>query len=104
MNSRHFVSDANGKLIFDRETTQWFCDPNTWSYFGILGSVKDIGHVEVKELWYSLGGESMLEDRLELLTDDYGAMHMLNIVMLNEVVHLYVVHNTLEPQIIKMIE
>lgn len=46
----------------------------------------------------------MLQDRLKLLTNDNGVMHMLNIAMLNDVVHLYVVHKTLEPEIIEIIQ
>ena len=46
----------------------------------------------------------MLEDRLELLCDDKGATHMANLTRLNGVVHLYVVHEMIEPEIINMIE
>jgi len=46
----------------------------------------------------------VLEDRLELLTDDKGVMHMVNLVRLNGVVHLYVVHKMTEPEIIEAIE
>ncbi|XP_052725933.1 uncharacterized protein LOC128194388 [Vigna angularis] len=60
--------------------------------------------MDIKELWYGLGGEFVDLDRLELLTDDRGAMHMLNIVRLNDEVHLYVVHNMMEPEIIEMID
>lgn len=45
----------------------------------------------------------MLEDRLELLTDERSAMHMLNIT-LNGVVHLFVVHNIVEPEMTNTIE
>lgn len=82
-----------------------FCDPNTWSYFGIVGGLKDMGHIQVKELWYSLGGGFVLEDRLKLLIDDdKGVMHMVNIARLNGVVHLYVVHKMSKPEITDMIE
>ncbi|WVZ18440.1 hypothetical protein V8G54_005762 [Vigna mungo] len=60
--------------------------------------------MDIKEFWYSLGGQSVDPDRLELLTDDRGAMHMLNIARLNDEVHLYVVHNMMEPEIIEMID
>ncbi|WVZ06211.1 hypothetical protein V8G54_019557 [Vigna mungo] len=103
-NIGHFVSDENGNLKFDGEIVEWSCDPNLWSYFGILASVKDLGHIDVKELWYSLGSQSVVLDRLELLSDDRGVMCMLNIARLNDEDHLYVVHNTMEPQIIEMID
>ncbi|KOM37989.1 hypothetical protein LR48_Vigan03g137100 [Vigna angularis] len=73
--TRHFVSDdKDGKLKFDGERVEWSCDPDMWSYFGIVASVKDLGHIDVKELW------------------------------LNDEVHLHVVHNTMEPEIIEMID
>ncbi|KOM26481.1 hypothetical protein LR48_Vigan277s000100 [Vigna angularis] len=100
----HFVSDDNGNLKFDGEIAKWSCDPNLWCYFAILASAKDLGYIDIKELWYSLGGQSVVPDRLELLTDDRGAMHMLNIARLNDEVHLYVVHNNMEPQITEMID
>ncbi|KOM49272.1 hypothetical protein LR48_Vigan08g009900 [Vigna angularis] len=100
----NFVSDDNGKLKFEGERAEWSCDPDLWSYFGIVASVKELGHMDIKELWYGLGGKSVHPDRLELLTDDRGAMHMLNIARLNDEVHLYVVHNMMEPEIIEMID
>ncbi|KOM25157.1 hypothetical protein LR48_Vigan50s007700 [Vigna angularis] len=100
----NFVSDDNGKLKFEGERAKWSCDPDLWSYFGIVSSVKELGHMDIKELWYCLGGQSVDPDRLELLTDDRGAMHMLNIARLNDEVHLYVVHNMMEPEIIEMID
>jgi len=45
-----------------------------------------------------------LEDRLVLLVDDKGVMHMATISMINGVVHLYVVHRMTEPEVINMIE
>ncbi|WVY91979.1 hypothetical protein V8G54_037493 [Vigna mungo] len=100
----HFVILDNGNLLFDGEITEWSVDPDLWSYFGILASVKELGHMDIKEMWYSLGGASVVPDRLELLTDDRGATHVLNIARLNDVVHLYVVHKTTEPDIIEMID
>ncbi|WVZ12836.1 hypothetical protein V8G54_017366 [Vigna mungo] len=40
----NFVSDDNGR------------------YFGIVASVKEVGHMDVNELWYSLGGQSVDPD------------------------------------------
>ncbi|WVZ12442.1 hypothetical protein V8G54_016972 [Vigna mungo] len=99
-----FCYTGYGNLIFDGEITEWSVDPDLWCYFGILASIKVLGHVNIKELWYSLGGVSIVKDRLELLTDDTGVMHMLNIARLNDEVHLYVVHNRIEPDIIEMID
>ncbi|XP_052726012.1 uncharacterized protein LOC128194441 [Vigna angularis] len=102
--SGNFVSDDNGNLSFEGERAEWSCDPDLFSYFGIVASVKELGHMDIKELWYGLGGQSVHPDRLELLTDDRGAMHMLNIARLNDEVHLYVVHNMMEPKIVEMID
>jgi len=56
-------------------------------------------------LWYCVGGGSVLEDRLELLSDDCGAMHMVTIARILGEVHLFVVHRMCdEPQIIEMLE
>ncbi|WVY95594.1 hypothetical protein V8G54_027745 [Vigna mungo] len=100
----HFVSDDNGNLKFDGGITQWSCDPDLFCYFGIIASVKELGHTYIKEIWYSLGGQSVVPERLELLIDDKGALHMVNIAMLNDEVHLYVVNNRNEPEIIEMID
>ena len=99
----HFVSD--GKLRYDGgERVSWFCDPDTWSYFEILHEVRELGHLNPKELWYSVGGELVLDDKLVQLVDDKGAMHMTTISMINGVVHLYVVHRITQPEVINMIE
>ncbi|WVZ23701.1 hypothetical protein V8G54_002245 [Vigna mungo] len=74
-----FLTDDNGVFRFDGEIAEWSVDANLLSYFGIVASVKELGHMDIKELWYGLGGKSVHPDRLELLTDDKGAMHMLNI-------------------------
>jgi len=58
----------------------------------------------MKEMWYLVGGGSILEGRLELLCDEKGVCHMVNIVILNGQVHLYVVHLVFESQIVHMLE
>jgi len=58
-------------------------------YFEVIAGLKELGHVALNELWYSLEGGSVLEDRLELLCDDKGVTHMANLARLNGVVHLY---------------
>ncbi|WVZ25425.1 hypothetical protein V8G54_003969 [Vigna mungo] len=70
----HFVSDDNRQLKFGGQRAEWSCDPDLLSYFAIVASIKELGHMDVKELW------------------------------LNDEVHLYVVHNTTEPEIIEMID
>ncbi|WVY98287.1 hypothetical protein V8G54_030438 [Vigna mungo] len=99
-----FLTNDNGVFRFDGEIAEWSVDADLLSYFGIVVSVKELGHMDIKELWYGLGGKSVHPDRLELLTDDKGAMHMLNIGRLNNEVHLHMVYNMVEPQIIKFID
>ncbi|KOM46621.1 hypothetical protein LR48_Vigan07g032500 [Vigna angularis] len=50
------------------------------------------------------GGVSVLDDRLEALSDDRGAMHMMNLARLNGEVHLFVVHTVCEPEIVHLLE
>ena len=69
-----------------------------------MSILKEMGYVNVKEMWYSVGGGSVLDGRLELLSDDKGACHMVNIAILNGQVHLFVVHMVSEPQIVHMLE
>ncbi|QCD94886.1 hypothetical protein DEO72_LG5g2975 [Vigna unguiculata] len=42
-----------------------------------------MGYSNVKEMWYTVGGGSVLEGRLELLSDDQRACDIVNIVTLN---------------------
>jgi len=40
-------------------TTMSLCDHDMWSYFKALNGLKGLGHVEMKELWYYIGGGSV---------------------------------------------
>ena len=97
-----FVND--GSLKYIGESSILSCDPDKWSYFEIMSILRKMSYVNVKELWYSVGGGVVLDGRLELLTDDRGACHMVNIATLNGQVHLYVVHFVCEPIVVHMIE
>jgi len=33
-------------------TTTLACDPDRWSFFEIMGILREIGYVNIKELWY----------------------------------------------------
>ncbi|WVY97876.1 hypothetical protein V8G54_030027 [Vigna mungo] len=78
------------------ETSNLMIDIDRWSYFEMLAILKEMGYRNVKELWYSLGGR-VLEDRIELITDDKGAMHVVNIALLNGKAHVFVVHKVSDP-------
>ena len=94
----HFIQ--NGSLIYsDGETTTWVCDPDWWSFFEIIGKLKEMGYHLVKELWYKVGKGSVLENKLKLLSDDKGALHMVNIARRNGNVHLFVVHTVSEAEV-----
>ncbi|WVY97653.1 hypothetical protein V8G54_029804 [Vigna mungo] len=68
-----------------------------------MAILKEMGYRNVKDLGYSLGGP-VLEDRLELLSDDKGACHVVNIAIMNGEAHLFVVHMVSEPNYIHMLE
>ncbi|KOM57951.1 hypothetical protein LR48_Vigan11g098400 [Vigna angularis] len=53
------------------EIVYWDVDPDKWCYFEVLGSLKDLGYMEVKELYYNT------QDVLHKLDDDKGAMNMM---------------------------
>ncbi|WVY90028.1 hypothetical protein V8G54_035542 [Vigna mungo] len=97
-----FIKD--GPLRYEGENISLTFDPDVWSYFIIVSVVKGLGYDGFKELWYSLGGGSVLDDKLKALTDDRGALHMMNLARLNGQVHLFVVHTVSEPEIIHLLE
>jgi len=96
--------ERNGSLQYVGQYSILACDPDRWSYFEILGILKEMGYANMKKMWYAVGGGSVLEGRLELLSDDRGACHMVNIVTLNGQVHLYVVHTVDEVEVVNMLE
>ena len=75
------------------ETTHWSCDPDHWSYFEILGSLKEMGYHSVKGLCYCV------EMLLHPLNDDRGALNMLHIARHYGEVHMFVVHGVDEAQV-----
>lgn len=65
------------------------------SYFKVVGALKDVGYVEVNELFYCI------ETILHKLYDDRGVMNMINMEKYNWQVHLFVVYNMDEPEVIE---
>ncbi|KOM42928.1 hypothetical protein LR48_Vigan05g053200 [Vigna angularis] len=95
----------DGKLKYEGgETSRFLFDPDVWSYFVVVSVVKGLGYDGFKDLWYSVGGALVLDDKLECLCDDTGAMHMVNLARLNGEVHVFVIHPVSEPQVIHMLE
>ncbi|WVZ03389.1 hypothetical protein V8G54_024195 [Vigna mungo] len=97
-----FVND--GCLNYEGEIETTYFDPDLWSYFVVVSVVKSLGYDGFKDLWFSVGCGLILDDRLEALIDDVGAMHMVTLAQLNGQVHLYVVHTVSKPDVIHMIE
>ncbi|WVZ04008.1 hypothetical protein V8G54_024814 [Vigna mungo] len=93
-----------GCLKYEGESDTMYFDPDKWSYFVVVSVVKALGYDGFKDLWYSVGCGLVLDDKLEALCDDVGAMHMVNLANLSGQVHLYVVHIVSEPDVIHMIE
>ena len=67
-------------------TDDWSCDLDTWGYFEVLDTLKSMGYLALKELWY------VVDRRLQLLYDDNGSINMFNVSKGNGEVHLYVVN------------
>ncbi|WVZ16927.1 hypothetical protein V8G54_009909 [Vigna mungo] len=97
-----FIKD--GPLRYEGESTILAFDPDVWSYFIIVSVVKGLGYDGFKELWYSVGRGSVLDDKLEALMNDRGALQMMTLARLNGQVHLFVVHTVSEPEIIHLLE
>ncbi|KAG2400419.1 uncharacterized protein HKW66_Vig0097270 [Vigna angularis] len=77
------------------EIVYWDVDPDKWCYFGVLGSLKDLGYMEVKELYYNI------QHVLHKLDDDKEAMNMMKVANYLGKVNLYVVHGVDEPAIVE---
>jgi len=54
-------------------------------------------------MWYSRGGCDVLEDRLQLLVNDGGAIDMLKVANTYIYVHLYLVHVILEAEVMLLL-
>jgi len=49
------------------------CDQDMWSFFEIMGILREMGYVNIKELWYKFRKFAVLENNLQRLSDDKGA-------------------------------
>ena len=81
------------------DTSTWSCDSNRRSYFEIVGILKEMGFLTVQDIWYSCGGCEELENRLQLLVDDGGAIEMLKNSNTHGEVHLFLVHVVSEEEV-----
>lgn len=69
------------------EVWSWMCDGDIWSYFEILGIVKETGYPGVLEIWYDFAS------KLKLLENGFGTIELLNWFKTNGKVDLYIIHS-----------
>jgi len=91
-----FLSDGKLRYEYEESTTLSF-NPDMWSFYVVLSLIKGLMYVRENKLWFFVGGVSVLDDRLQLLCDNSGAMHIVNIARLNGQVNLFVEHTLSEP-------
>jgi len=89
----HFIHNG-GLLYVGGFIDDWSSDPDTWGYFEVLDTLKSMGYLEIKELWY------VVDRRLQLLYDDNGSINMINVAKRTGEVHLFVVHIVSEAVVI----
>ena len=77
------------------ETTVWGCDPDTWSYFEVVGEIREMEYVNIKELWYAI------ENAMYKLEDDKSAINMMHIAKHYGQVHMFVVHGISEAEVVE---
>ncbi|WVZ15173.1 hypothetical protein V8G54_012739 [Vigna mungo] len=77
------------------EIAYWDVDPDKLCYFGILGSLKHLGYIEVQELYYNV------EHVLHKLYDDKGDKNMMKVANHLGNVNLYFVHGMDDPVVVE---
>ena len=65
-----------------------------------MGILREMGYVNIKELWYKVSKSVVLENNLKILSGDMGAMHMVNIARRNGHVHMFVSHSICEAEVV----
>jgi hypothetical protein len=73
------------------------CDPDFFSYFALLATLKYLGYVSLTSLWYF---DPVLEDGMVRLNSDIGCRRMQNIAYQFDKVHLYAIHPLSQPEIV----
>jgi len=43
-----------------------------------MGILREMGYINIKDLWYNVSRSEVLENNLKILSNDMGAMHMVN--------------------------
>jgi len=75
------------------------CDPDFFSYFALLSTLKNYGYVSLKSLWYH---DPTMEDGFIPLNNDSGCRRMQSIELQYDRVHLYVVHPMSQPVVVAL--
>ncbi|ESW26388.1 hypothetical protein PHAVU_003G115700 [Phaseolus vulgaris] len=89
---------SDGKYV-GGDTSTWSCASDTWSYFEIVGIVKEMGFLTIHEMWHSRGGCEVLETRLQLMVGDGGAIDTLKVANTYFEVHLFLMHVVSEAKV-----
>ena len=95
--ARDFSSFMDPDYVGPVETLD--CDPNFFSYFALLSTLKNCGYVSLKSLCYH---DPNMEDGFIPLNSDSGCRRMQNIALEYDRVHLYVVHPMSQPNIVAL--
>ncbi|KAK7267007.1 hypothetical protein RIF29_19670 [Crotalaria pallida] len=89
----HFVSPE--KYLGDYAV--WNINPDTWSYFELLGILKELAYPVMESMWYRDGKE------IKKLVDDGGAAEMEKISRARGIVDFYVIHPVSIPKELRML-
>jgi len=95
--ARDFSSFMDPDYVGPVETLD--CDPNFFSYFALLSTLKNCGYVSLKSLWYH---DPTMEDEFIPLNNDSGCRRMRSIALQYDRVHLYVVHPMSQPDVVAL--
>ncbi|CAK8578760.1 unnamed protein product [Lathyrus sativus] len=76
----------------------WDVESDFWSYFKVLGGLKDLGYPTIESLWYY---DQMECNSIVELKDDNETRRMHTIDELTGEVHLYVMHPILQDEVIE---
>jgi len=77
----------------------WSVDEDLWSYFAIIGKVKEMGYPMIEALWYY---DPNIDGEIARLRDDTGIRRMKNIAENYDRIHLYVTHPVCKPEIVAL--
>ncbi|KEH19777.1 hypothetical protein MTR_8g468230 [Medicago truncatula] len=75
------------------------CDPDVFSYFALLATLKRLGYVSLNSLWYF---DPSMEDGMIPLNSDVGCRRMQSIAYEYDRVHLFDVHPMSQPDIVAL--